>query len=85
MVPWFRIRGNTQLRGLSNATISASVRYLVLSVTPGDPETTLSHPGLCPASPPEHLSGRDVPRRSRLVKVPILHLAAISLVSSQLM
>ena len=27
---------------------------------PGDPETTLSHLGFCPSSPPEHLSVRDV-------------------------
>ena len=37
----------------------------------GDPEPRLSHLGFHPASPPECLSRRDVPHRSRLLKVPI--------------
>ena len=52
---------------------------------PEDPETTLSHLGFCPASPPEHLSGRDVSQWSRFLKVLILSYGAISLCGSQLM
>ena len=37
----------------------------------GDPEPRLSHLGFHPVSPPECLSSRDVPHRSRLLKVPI--------------
>ena len=36
-----------------------------------NPEPRLSHPGFHPASPPECLSRRDDPHRSRLLKVPI--------------
>ena len=51
---------------------------------PVNPETTLCHPGFCPASPPEHLSGRDVSHWSRFLKVLILHSRAISLSGSWL-
>ena len=40
----------------------------------GDPETTMSHLGFYPASPPKHLSDKDVPHWKRLLKVLILRL-----------
>ena len=45
---------------------SATLRHPHPFCDPGDPETTLSHLGFFLDSPPEHLSGRDVPHRRRL-------------------
>jgi len=64
---------------------SATLRHPRSSCDPGDPETTLSHLGFCPTLPPKHLSGRDVPHRSRPLKVAILHSRAISLSGSRLL
>ena len=62
---------------------SATLRHPRSFCDPRDPETTLSHLGFCPTQPPEHLSGRDIPHRSRLLKVLILFSAAVSLSCSR--
>lgn len=64
---------------------SATLRCPHSFCDPGDPETLPSHLGFSPASPPQYPSGTDVPHQSRLLKVPILYFAAISLSSRQLM
>ena len=48
---------------------SATLRYPHSFCGPGDPETTLSHLGFCPTSPSQHLSSREVPHRSRLLRI----------------
>ena len=60
---------------------SVTLRHPYSFCDPREPETTLSHVGVCPPMPPECLSGRDVPHQSRLLRGPILHSAAISLSS----
>ena len=63
---------------------SATLRHPCYFCDPGDPETTLTHLGFCPVLPPGHLSGRDIPHWSRLLKALILCYISLPLSCSQL-
>ena len=88
MVPpgWGAIQGSLIVASFPVPMLGNSVtlRHPCPLCDSGDPETTLSDLGFYPALPPEHSSGRDIPQRNRLWKVPILYSIAILLYHSWL-